>query len=482
MFFMGIDVGTNSTKVIICNASGEILGTGSSKLSGVDSPQKGWREQHPTSWWDSVCKAVQQALGEFKLKGFDAKEIKGIAVDSTSGTIVPVDFQGQPLMNAIMYNDSRSTVETQIIRKIGTHLEGKLGYKFSPSYALPKILWIKQNRPQVYNKTYRFLHAADFIIAKLTGVMDYTDYSNALKTGYDLVDFEWPDFIKEELDLDLEKFPDVKAPGEFVSPITKKVSAKWGLGEDCVVVTGMTDGCAGLVASGAVSPGEACSILGTTLVIKAISKQLIKDDEGRVYCHRHPEGFWMPGGASNTGGECLENNFAGMDFALLDSKAIQKSPTSIIIYPLERQGERFPFNNPKAESFIIGKPTNDDELYCAYLEGVGYLERLAYDVLHQLGCPVGENIYVTDGGSKSPEWLQIRSNILGKVLLKPKNSDGAMGMAILAASKIYYNNLTQAVKNMVQIEKVVEPQHKIKAIYDERYETFTAECRRRGYI
>jgi len=113
------------------------------------------------------------------------------------------------------------------------------------------------------------------------------------------------------------------------------------------VVAGATDGTASFIASGAVAPGEWNSTLGTTLVVRGVSRELIKDPSGGVYCHAHPMGYWLPGGASSTGGECLKHSFPGEDWAALDREALARAPTALVVYPLARVGERLPFHQPR---------------------------------------------------------------------------------------------------------------------------------------
>ncbi len=358
----------------------------------------------------------------------------------------------------------------------------KLGYRFKASFALPKILWIKENEPGTYEATKYFLHQTDYIVGRLTGIFNVSDHLNAFKTGFDLLEYRWPGFIEKDLGISLKKLPEVIRPGESISKINNSTIEDLGLPEDTQVIAGMTDSNASIFSSGASIPGDLNSTIGTTLVIKGINSKLVKDDLGRVYCHLHPEGFWLAGGASSTGGECLEYRFKGRDYGKMDEAASSLGPTGLLIYPLVGTGERFPFIAKDAREFIVGEYDSENQLYRGYLEGVSYLEKLSFEIMEELEVEIGDKIFITGGGAKSDIWSQIRADILGKILIRPKVEDTAMGAAIVASSKIYFKDITEASKNMVRIESKFYPQENSSRIYSGFYGSFKKELAKRGYI
>ncbi|KHO61416.1 pentulose/hexulose kinase [Thermoanaerobacter sp. YS13] len=482
MIFIGIDIGTQGIKTIAVTEKGEKISFINKKLTEISNLKEGWKEQNPLEWEETLKISLKEISKDIIRQGYKLSEIRAISVDGTSGTILAIDRENTPLMNAIMYNDSRATGEAEKIKEIAMKFSKKVGYTFNSSFTLPKILWIKNNLPDIYSKTTKFVHQTDFIIGILTGIYNITDHSNALKTGFDLVDYKWPEFIYKDLQIDIKKLPDVVKPGSKISTLSKEIAEETGLLKNTIVVAGMTDGCAGQIASGAVKEGEWNSILGTTLVIKGITKDLIIDPKGRVYSHLHPEGLWMPGGASNTGGECLEKVFPSIDFQRWNQEAEKYLPSSLVIYPLVRKGERFPFIDSDAEGFIRGYYQNEYELYLGYLEGVGLIERLCYNVVGSLGASINEKIFVTGGAAKSELWLKIRASILNKKLVVPEISEPSMGSAIIAASKTFYNDIFDAASNMVRLKKIVEPESKLVKVYDEKYHEFIRLMKEKGYI
>lgn len=480
---MGIDVGTQGARVIISDGSGQVVATASRlfpesvNISGIPS---GWFEQDPEQWWFAVKVCLQEVTSRLVEIGRQPGEIVAIAVDSTSGTVLPIDRSGRALRPAIMYSDSRSEKEAIRCNEEGHELVEKLGYRFGSSFGLPKVLWLKHNEPDTWKRCWKVIHAADFIVGKLTGEFGVSDNSNSLKTGYDLVEFCWPSFISERLEIEIEKLPGVVTPGCQIGCVTTECASSTGICEGTAVVAGVSDGTAGFIASGASQVGDWNTTLGTTLVLRGVSEELIRDSEGRVYCHRHPDGWWLPGGASNTGGECLVKLFADSDYQLLDERAACLIPSNRCCYPLVRRGERLPIVSSEAQGFFPEGCADPVELYVACLEGVAYVERWCYELMEELGARVGHVIYSTGGGAKSRTWLSIRASVLNRQILSPAVTDPAMGTAIVAASRTLYRNLSEATRAMVRYDAVVDPCEKLVEPYELGYQRFRQECASRG--
>ncbi|NLJ49999.1 MAG: FGGY-family carbohydrate kinase [Candidatus Atribacteria bacterium] len=479
-FVMGIDCGTQGIRCLISDLEGNIIADGQEKI--LSSNKIGdWFEQDPNEWWTKTQICIQKTLSDLEKSGYSPSTIHCLSLDSTSGTIIPIGENNQPLCPAIMYNDSRAKEESLYINHIAPDFTQKIGYQFDPSFALCKVLWLKNHLPEIYNKTKVFLHACDFLQMKLTGLIQ-SDISNSLKMGFDLLEMTWPSFIQDRLGIDIQKLPLVIKTGEESGVITKSIVKKFHFSPSLKVLAGATDGTASFFASGARLPGDISSTIGTTLVIRGISKNLIKDTKGRIYCHLHPAGYWLPGGASNTGGECLQKFFPNENLKDWDSQVLKMSlPTSLILYPLTRKGERLPFASPEAEFFQNRKESNRLEFYAACLEGVGYVEKLSYHILEILGSSPIQRVFSSGSGANSPIWCQIRSNILSKPVYLPKTTESAMGACIIAASHLF-GNLSLACEKMVKINEIYEPQKPISAQYQEKYHQFLDECQKRGYI
>jgi len=477
--YVGIDVGTQSARCVICTAGGEVLAEGASPLPASAAALPGRAEQDAEDWWRAVLAAVGEATAGWRQACGPEAALGAVCVDSTSGTVIPVDAGGKPLRPAIMYNDMRATEEAQIVSAAGAELEARLGYRFSPAFALPKLLWVQRHEPHTFAATARFLHAADFVLSRLTGRTDVTDTSNALKTGADLLACQWPSFIGDGLGLPLSLLPELHRPGEVVGMVTAGAAAATGLLAGTPVAVGCTDGTAAFLASGASEPGEANSTLGTTLVVRGVSAALVRDPLGRVYCHLHPDGLWLPGGASSCGGEVLERWFAH-DYQALEAGPLAL-PSAGLLYPLPRRGERLPFVHAAAEGFWVREPGAREERFVACLEGVALVERWCYEVLEQLGMPWPQTLHATGGAARSDPWLRIRASALGLSVARPRRPDSAFGAAVLAASA-EYGSVREATRAMVRVESRFEPDPGLVPVYAERLGELRAACVARGYV
>ncbi len=484
MYVMGIDVGTSGVRAVICDEHGEVAGLAVHRLEDAEVAglPAGWHEQRAEAWWPATTRAIRDALAKLEGKGISADRIAAVSVTSTSGTVLPLDSSNRPLRPALMYNDGRATKESADLNEMSSTFAARMGRGFAPSFALPKMLWVKRNEPELFQRTERWVHATDFIVGKLTGEYGVSDHSTALKTGFDLIDLQWPAFIESTAGIPLHSLPRVIQPGAVIATISAACAEETGLSQHSAVCAGMTDSSTALLATGAITPGDWNTTIGTTLTVKGITDEIIRDPHGVVYCHLHPMGWWLPGAASNVGGECLESRFKGRDFAALDQQADVRGPSSVVVYPLVRRGERFPFNRPNAEGFVLGEPGDEIDLYRGYLEGVGLTERLAYATLEALGAHIGDRIYVAGGAVHSRTWLQIRADILCKTLLKPSLPESAMGAAILAASHTLFSDAAEAGKAMVRLEETIEPRPEKAAIYQAKYERFVETCRAKGYL
>lgn len=482
MLVMGIDLGTSGVRALVCDARGEVVASASEKLALAEVPglPPAWHEQDAVHWWAAAQTAIRAAIQQLNARAVPAEAIQALSITSTSGTIVPLDAQNQPLRPALMYNDGRAVEEAETLNALAGALRSRTGIAFQPAFALCKILWCRQHEPDIFARTARWAHAGDTLIGHLTGDFAVSDFSTALKTGYDFVELRYPDFFAQ-LDIPLETLPRIVAPGVVVGTVSAAAAALTGLSTSTHVCAGMTDANTALLASGAAVPGDWNSAIGTTIGIKGIAEALIRDEQGRIYCHRHPEGWWLPGAASNAGGELLSEWFGSQDMALLDAQAEARGPAGCVIYPLPRTGERFPFIAPAAQRFEIGSAGDDIERYRACLEGVALVEKLCFDVFAAAGAPLGERLYITGGASRSAVWSQIRADVLGRTLVRPRQPESAFGAALLAASASLYGSVSEAGRAMVQSDRAFEPNAALHAHYAEKAERLSAACRERGY-
>ena len=305
-YFIGIDVGTQGGRVVLIDSSGNIIGS-QEEIFPLDDQFR--EEQSPTLWWE-VCLRLLKLLISEAVSEISLSDLKAMSVTSTSGTVIPLDQKMQPLHNAIMYSDKRSTAEGKICRALASkyHPAGYTG--FNSSSGLSKMLWFVRNFPEKVPHIAKWIHACDFLIGKLTDRWGISDCTNALKSGYDVRDGDWPSYLYQQLPLKKEWFPEVVTSGTPIANISPQMAHALGLSQSVIIVAGMTDGCASQIASGAVKLGDWNTTIGTTLVVKGVTENEMKDPEERLYNHRHPEGYWMPGGASNIGADWIAMEFS----------------------------------------------------------------------------------------------------------------------------------------------------------------------------
>lgn len=475
-FFLGIDIGTQGARVVLIDVKGNMI-AGAEEDFPLSNQSR--EEQSPDEWWQACLRSLKKLIDDARTI-VDLKDIKAVSVTSTSGTVIPLDAHNEPLHNAIMYSDKRSAGEGALCREMALQSNNSGYTGFNSSSGLSKMVWFVNNFSAKAEKMSKWIHAADYIIGKLSGKWAITDFTNALKSGFDLQRNEWPEYLYKKLPLKKEWLPEVVPSGTPVGTISPIVASQLGLEENIQVVAGMTDGCASQVASGAVNPGDWNTTIGTTLVVKGVTKEEIKDPEERLYSHRHPGGYWMPGGASNIGADWVTKDFKD-NFTDLNEQAKQLIPTGRLAYPLRQNGERFPFIALDAQGFEEEGMSRADR-FAASMEGVAYVERYAYEMIENLCGEKVKAVYTAGGGSNSDVWLTIRSNVLNLPVFKMKYVTGAVGAAILAASKTYFTNVIEATKALTQIEKEIHPQKELVEKYNKIYHRFLQVLQEKGYI
>ena len=468
--WIGIDLGTQSVKAMAVSGTGAIAASATQPLQS----QRAGREhaQNPLAWWEAVtacCRRIAQTV--------DAGAMRGLAIDATSGTILLTDEHLRPASDALMYDDSRAAQEAEEVERAGHQLWQELGYRFQPSWALPKLLWLARRADR---KGLHLTHQNDFIHQCLAGRRVAADWSHSLKTGYDLIRLRWPFEIFEALHLDAALFPEVVAPGTLIAHVSAQAAEATGLPAGLPILAGMTDGCAAQIASGTVEVGSWNSVVGTTLVIKGVTAERLVDPLGVVYSHRSPQGNWLPGGASSSGAAALSKSLPGADLDRLSREAEARGPTGLVLYPLASQGERFPFQAAAAEGFSLGQPRDAVEQYRAILQGVSFIERLSFDYLERLGAPLGGCFTISGGAVRSPLWNSLRASILERPLTIPAVTESALGMAVLAAAGA--SSLAEAASRMVGPGTVIEPRESFAAVYGEAYRALLHALEQRGWL
>ncbi|PBB68427.1 carbohydrate kinase [Mesorhizobium sp. WSM4312] len=415
---IGIDIGTSGARAVAMRPDFSIAGQ-----SAVRLDKFGQNPRSPAAWWQ----AVRAALTEL-LSGIDRTAVRAIAVDGTSGTLLPVDAAGQPLAEPLMYNDKVD--DAGILAAIAREAP-EASAAHGATSGLAKALRF-QHLPGIA----AVLHQADWIAANFSGRYDVSDENNALKTGFDVEARRWPDWIAST-GMRMDLLPHVVEPGDVTGTFTVGAAELFGLPRDVVVVAGTTDGCASFLATGATTAGDGVTALGSSLTIKILSSRPISAPRFGIYSHRLGD-TWLAGGASNSGGKVLAQHFPLARIIELSAAIDPTTQTGLDYYPLSTTGERFPIADPTLPPRLSPRPESDTDYLKAMFEGMAAIEALGYRRLAELGAPALTSVRSVGGGAANPAWTAIRRRKLGVDFLPALSDEAAAGtarLALKAASK-----------------------------------------------
>lgn len=415
---IGIDIGTSGARAVAMRPDFSIAAR-----SAVPLDRFGQSPRDPAVWWAAVGAALTELL-----LAIDRATVRAIAVDGTSGTLLPVDGAGRPLAEPLMYNDK--VADDAILAVIAREAPAASAAHGATS-GLAKALWF-QHLPGIA----AVLHQADWIAGNLSGRFDVSDENNALKTGYDVEARRWPDWIAAT-GMRMELLPRVVEPGDVTGILTAAVADLFGLPRDVIVVAGTTDGCASFLATGAATAGDGVTALGSSLTLKILSDRPISAPRFGIYSHRLGNA-WLAGGASNSGGKVLARHFPLARIIELSATIDPTTETGLDYYPLGTAGERFPIADPALPPRLEPRPADDADYLKAMFEGIAAIEALGYRRLAELGAPALTSVRSVGGGAANPAWTRIRKRKLGVDFLPALSDEAAAGtarLALIGASK-----------------------------------------------
>ncbi|BAZ41152.1 putative sugar kinase, FGGY family protein [Calothrix sp. NIES-4101] len=418
--YLGIDFGTSGARCAVIDGEAKIQVEGRYPLNMA-------QESDLPSCWH---KALLALLGEIPLDL--RREIQAIAINGTSATVMVCDGLGKPLGTPLLYSDARGASLLEQLQKIAPANNTVL----SATSSLVKLLWFSQL--EFFSQAKYFLHQADWLGFLLHGQLGISDYHNALKLGYDVEKLKYPDWLAQ-LDIAI-LLPKIVAPGDAIATITPEIAARFHLPPDCLICAGTTDSIAAFFASGATSPGEAVTSLGSTLAVKLLSRHRIENSRYGIYSHRFPdfrklgtqEDLWLVGGASNTGGAVLRHFFTNLELDNLSREINTERSSKFDYYPLLQPGERFPINDANLQPRLEPRPKNDVEFLHGLLSSIARIEAKGYELLQELGADKLSRVYTAGGGAANDKWTKIRQRYLQVPILSSVNNEAAYGSALLA--------------------------------------------------
>jgi len=482
---MAHDLGTTGDKATLFSQTGSLV---ASSFAGYETfyTGPGMVEQDPEEWWTAFCKTTSEIVQEAEI---DRKEISALSISGQMMAVVPVDRSGELLRRSMIWADSRSTEQVEeLLEKVpASDLYKITGSRLSPTYQGLKIAWLKKYEPDLYERTFKFLQAKDYINLRLTGKFA-TDFSDAVMTAlFDISRLEWSKELIFALGIESSKLPDVHASITDLGEIKKEVAADLGLPSSCRVILGAGDGCSAAVGAGAVEVGDTYLYLGSSAWISTIAEEPLLDKEMRVFSGAHAvRGLYFPSGTMQAAGTSYswikdtmycDGSLKESDrdiYSYLDTQLCQSQRHSeSILYLPYLLGERSPIWNSNARGTFIGLSASHKkvDIVRAVIEGVSMNLKWILESLEE-SLPIGK-IRVIGGVIKSRIWKRMISNILGKTITIPQNVDEAtsIGAAMIAGVGAGLFNFS-AVRNFVVDVEEIEPSGEQQEDYLRLYDLF----------
>lgn len=476
MLYIGIDLGTSASKFLLVDEVGRVLNT-VTKEYPLSFPRPGWSEQDPAHWWQACLAGVPELLA-----GFDAKQVAGIGVGGQMHGLVALDAAGNVLRPAILWNDGRTAAQVDYLNEtVGNDkLSAWTGNIAFAGFTAPKLLWMRQNEPDLFARIAKILLPKDYLVYRLTGV-HATDYSDA--SGTLLLDVAHKRWSSEMLDLcgvTEAQMPTLFDSWQPVGTLTAAAAAALGLPTDVVVCAGAGDNAAAAIGTGTVGEGRCNISLGTSGTVFISSEQFRVDPHNALHAFAHADGGFHLMGCMLSAASCnkwwMEDILHDGDYATAQEAIVpEKLGRSHVFYLPYLMGERSPINDTNARAVFLGMTmdTTRADMTQAMLEGVAFALRDSVEIARSLGLDISRST-LCGGGSRSPLWRTILANVLGIPLDLPATEQGpGYGAALLALVACgRYRNVAEVSRAMLHIQATVQPDPELTALYDARYAEF----------
>lgn len=474
---LGIDIGTSACKVAVFDEDGKVMAQ-ANRPYRVYYPQSGWAEQNPEEWWEAICDAVREVLAE---ENVNAEQIKGIGVDGQSWSAIPVDENGRVLHNTPIWMDTRARHLCEKVKEeIGAdEIFRVAGNDFLPSYVTPKLIWFREEKPEVFRKTYKFLQSNSYIVMKLTGEMSQ-EYSQCYGIHFFHMEKRIYDTaLAEKMGLSPELMPKLCGCDEIVGSVTKEAAEKTGLKIGTPVVAGGLDAACGALGAGVYRTGETQEQGGQAGGMSICTDRALAHKALILGTHVVP-GLWLLQGGTVGGGGALkwfrQELGGGLSFDELTAEAGKVAPGSdgVLFLPY-MAGERSPIWNPDAKGIFYGLSFDKTRghMIRAVLEGVAFSLEHNLRTAAQTGVSV-DTLNAMGGASNSVLWTQIKADVTGKVIRVPSSDTATtLGAAILAGVGCgVYDGYDEAVRRTIRITRIQEPNPDNREIYDRAMERY----------
>lgn len=490
-FVIGCDVGSQSVKAILLSEKGEIVAEAGSDYP-IEYPQPTWAQQDAHDWERGVREAIAKVI---QASGVSKEDILAIGLDAQVDGYVAIDANGKPLHPAIIWMDRRAVAQAEKIKQSYSAKEifDLSGLNLDPYHVAPKIRWLADEHPHIFERARYFLMPGSYIAYYLSGEVGI-DYSNA--SSMLLMDIRqriWSPRLCEIFEISPDRLPPIYPANQVLGPIRRELAEEIGLSPRTKIVLGCGDEHAACLGAGVIRPKMVCDITGTAEPVCAVAESPLFDESGLVetHCHAHPD-YWLlenPGFVSGGNYRWFRDHFGqaevelarqqgGEAYELLDRMAEEIPPGSdgLILLPC-LMGSVTPTWNAATRGVFLGFSLTHTRAHFAraVLEGSAYGLRDIVDRMKEIGLAV-EEIRAVGGGARSPLWRQIKADVTGvPVSLTQTVETTALGAAILALNGAgLTNTLDEACDLCVRVIETRYPQAQNAAIYNQRYQTYRA--------
>lgn len=477
MYYIGVDLGTSSVKLLLMDSDGKVTRIVSREYK-LMFPHSGWSEQNPEDWLRETIKG----MGEL-LEGIDKAKVAGIGVGGQMHGLVVLDGDDNVLRPAILWNDGRTTKETDYLNNVigKDALSSYTANIAFTGFTAPKILWMKENEPELFAKISKIMLPKDYINYRLSGV-HCTDYSDA--SGTLLLDVKnkcWSKKMMDICSITEDQLPRLYESYEVVGTLKKEYADILGLSADVKIAAGAGDNAAAAIGTGTVGNGKCNISVGTSGTIFISSDSFRVDEYNALHSFAHADGHYHLMGCMLSAASCNKwwmddilktKDYSGEQSDITDDR-LGRDHTYYLPYMM---GERSPLNDPYARGTFTGLTldTTRSDMTQAILEGVAFGIRDCLEVAKKLGIDI-KNSKICGGGAKSALWVKIFANVLGIDIEKPSVEEGpGYGGAMLAAVACgEYSSVDEIVGKIIKVSSVTHPDPEIEERYEEQYKRFS---------
>jgi len=489
MELLGIDVGTGGTRAVVIDERGSVIGSATAEHAPFASPQTGWAEQDPRDWWRATAEAVREVLAQ---PGVSADSIACIGFSGQMHGAVLLDKDREVLRPALIWCDQRTHPQCRAItEKVGP--ERLIELTSNPAltaFTLPKMLWVRDQEPDLWRRARSVLLPKDYVRLRLTGerATDVADASGTLL--FDVAGRRWSNQMLSAIGIDETILPAVFESPEITGRVSADGAAETGLFKGTPVVAGAGDQAAGAVGMGIVRPGAVSVTIGTSGVVFAATDRPALDKRGRIhtFCHAVP-GRWHAMGVTQAAGLSLRwfrdrfgvaehGNLKGNQDPydlLCEEAATAPLGSDGVLWAPYLMGERTPHLDPDARAALVGLTMSHTRAHVirAILEGVAFSLRDTLTIFSEMNVPV-ETVRLGGGGARSTLWRQIQADVYGQSVEIVEAEEGAAyGAALLAGvGGGVWASVDEACAAAVRVRATIEPEPSSAKLMDERYRNY----------